>query len=84
MQGAPFTWRGGRNNCSMSEIDCFLVSNDWESYCSGVVQSTPPRPIYDHCPILLDVGGIKKGHTPFRFEVMSLRVDGFKELLKGW
>ena len=84
LQGGPFTWRGGRNNCSMSRIDRFLVSNDWESYFSGVIQSTLPRPISDHCPILLDAGGIRKGPIPFRFEVMWLRVDGFKELLKGW
>ena len=61
MQGGPFTWRGGRNNCSMSRIDRFLVSNDWESYFSGVTQSTLPGPISNHCPILLDAGGIRKG-----------------------
>ena len=68
----------------MSIMDRFLVSNDWESYFSGVIQSTLPRPISDHCPILLDAGGIRKGSTPFRFEIMWLRVDGFKELLMGW
>ena len=73
LQGGPFTWRGGRNNCSMSKIDHFLVSNDWESYFSGVIQSTLPRPISDHCPILLDAGGIRKGLIPFKFEVMWLR-----------
>ena len=84
LQRGPFTWRGGRNNCSMSRIDCFLVSNDWESYFSGVTQSTLPRPISDHCPIFIDAGGIIKGPIPFRFEVMWLKVDGFKELVKGW
>ena len=83
LQGGPFTWRGGRNNCSMPRIDRFLVSNDWENYFSGVIQTTLPRPISDHCPILLDAGGIRKGPTPFRFEVMWLKVDGFKELLEG-
>ena len=47
------------------ELIVFLVSNDWESYFSGVIQSTLPRPISDHCPILLDAGGIRKGPTPF-------------------
>ena len=28
LQGGLFTWWGGRNNCSMSRIDRFLVSND--------------------------------------------------------
>ena len=37
----------------------------------------------DHCPILLDVGGIQSGPTPFRFEIKWLRVEGFKELLKS-
>ena len=62
----------------------FIVSNDWESYFSGVTQSSLPRPISDHCPILLDAGGIRKVPIPFRFEVMWLRVEGFNELLKGW
>ena len=57
----------------MSRIDRFLVSNDWESYFSGGIQSTLPKPISDHCPILLDAGGIRKGHIPFRFEVILSR-----------
>ena len=49
-----------------------------------LVQSTLPRPISDHCRILLDVGGIRTGPRPFRFEIMWLRVEGFKDLLKQW
>ena len=44
LQGGPFTWRGGNNNCSMSRIDPFLVSNDWESHFSNVIQFTLPMP----------------------------------------
>ena len=37
LQGGPFAWRGGSKNCSISIIDRFLVSNDWESHFSNVI-----------------------------------------------
>ena len=49
-----------------------------------MTQSTLPRPISDHFPILLDGGGIGLGPSPFRFESMWLKSEGFKDLLKGW
>ena len=84
LQGDPFTWRGGRNNGSMSRLDCFLFSDNWEGYFSNAVQTTLPRPVSYHFPILLDMEGISRGPAPFRFEIMWLRVVGFKELLKNW
>ena len=36
MQGGPFTWSGGLNSQSMSRLDQFLVSEDWESFFRGV------------------------------------------------
>ncbi|RVW41530.1 hypothetical protein CK203_068262 [Vitis vinifera] len=41
-------------------------------------------PVSDHSPILLDGGGVRTGKIPFRFENMWLKVDGFKELIRGW
>ncbi|RVW57568.1 hypothetical protein CK203_113876 [Vitis vinifera] len=68
----------------MSKLDRFLVSEDWEGHFKGVVQSTLPRPVSDHFPILLDGAGVRKGSVPFRFENMWLKEEGFKDLLKGW
>ena len=84
LQGGPFTWSGGSNNRVMSRIDRFLVSRDWESYYNRVIQSTLPRPVSDHFPILLDGGGIRSGPSPFCFESMWLKFEGYKDLLKGW
>lgn len=67
----------------MSRLDRFLVFEDWEGHFSGVVQSILPRPVSSHCPILLDGGGVRRGPTPFRFENMWLKKEGFKDLLKG-
>ena len=49
-----------------------------------MVQSCLPRPISDHCPILLDNNGVRTGPSPFLFELMWLKYAGFKEILKGW
>ncbi|RVW72705.1 hypothetical protein CK203_056739 [Vitis vinifera] len=67
-----------------SRLDRFLVSEDWENHFSGAIQSSLPRPVSDHFPILLDGGGVRSGPSPFRFENMWLKEEGFKELLKGW
>ena len=84
LQGGPFTWRGGHNNQRMFRLDIFLVPADWESQFSNVIQSTLPRPVFDHSPILLDSVGIKSGPSPFRFENMWLKFEGFKDLLRDW
>ena len=84
LQGGPFTWRGGNGNQCMSRLDRFLVSGDWESQFSNVNQRTLPRPVSDHCPVLLDSEGIKSGPSPFRFENMWLKFEGFKDLLRDW
>ena len=79
-----FSWSGGRNNQSWARLDRFLVTQNWLDHFSGVVQSRLPRPTSDHFPILLKGGGLRRGPSPFRFENMWLKVDGFKDLLRGW
>ena len=68
----------------MSRLDRFLVTADWESQFSNVTQSTLPRPVSDHCPVMLNSDGIKSGPSPFRFENMWLKFEGFKDLLRDW
>ena len=84
LQGGPFTWRGGHNNHSMSRLDRFLITADWECRFNNVVQSILPRPVSDHCPILLDNEGIRSGPSHFHFEIMWLKFEGFKDLLRNW
>ena len=48
------------------------------------MQSCLPRPVSDHCPILLDNNGVRTSPSPFYFELMWLKYAGFKETLKGW
>ena len=48
------------------------------------MQCRLPRPTSDHFPIVLMGGGLRRGPSPFRFENMWLKADGFSDLLKGW
>ena len=84
LQGGPFTWRGGLNNQCMPRLDRFLVIADWESQFSNTIQSTLSRLVSDHCPVLLDSEEINSGPSPFCFEIMWLKFDGFKDLLRDW
>ena len=79
-----FTWSGGVNNQSFSRLDCFLVNEEWDCHFSGSRWCVLPRLMSDHFPILLEGGGLRKGPSPFIFENIWLKVEGFKDLLKSW
>ena len=84
LQGGLFTWNGGQNDQSWARLDRFLMTQNWLDQFSGVLQSKLPRPISDHFPILLEGGGLRRGPSPFRFENMWLKVEGFKDFLRSW
>nr|CAN69557.1 hypothetical protein VITISV_000928 [Vitis vinifera] len=84
LQGGAFTWNGGLNNVSRARLDRFLVSPCWLDQFSRVSQRRLPRPISDHFPILLEGGSWRRGPTPFRFENMWFKVEGFKDLIRSW
>ena len=82
--GGSFTWSGGLNNKALSRLDRVLVSKEWEGHFSGVMQCILPRPVSNHSLILLDVGGLRRGPSPFRSKNMWLKEEGFKDLVKSW
>ena len=43
-----------------------------------------PRPTSDRFPVLLEGGSWRRGPTPFRFENMWFKVEGFKDLIRSW
>ncbi|RVW31413.1 hypothetical protein CK203_090153 [Vitis vinifera] len=56
----------------------------WLDQFSNVTQKRLSRPISDHFLIIIEGGGKRRGPSPFRFENMWLKVEGFKDLLRSW
>ena len=84
LQGGVFTWSGGLNNWCWARLDRFLVSPSWLDQFSGVLQKRLSCPISDYFPLLLEGGGLRRGLSPFRFENMWLKVEGFLDLIRYW
>ena len=83
--GGCFTWRGGLTNQREAMLDHFLDTEDWDAHFGEVVQSLLQRPVSDHFPIILEGGGsLTRGPTPFRFENMWIKEEGFKDLIRVW
>lgn len=53
-------------------------------WSGGLNSQSASRPISDHCPIVLEGGGIRMSKTLFRFENMWLKAEGFKYLIRSW
>ena len=82
--GGSFTWSSNTILPSMSCIDQVLVLGDWEDFFSDVTQSTLPRVVSDHSPLLLEAGGMVRGRNYFKFENMWLKVEGFTDMVDIW
>uniref|UniRef100_A0A2N9HE33 Uncharacterized protein n=1 Tax=Fagus sylvatica TaxID=28930 RepID=A0A2N9HE33_FAGSY len=84
LEGGLFTWSNNRDVPAMSRIDRFLFSPVWADHFGLINQIRVPRLLSDHFPIRLDCGRIDGGKSPFRFENMWLKVDGFVDRVRGW
>ena len=81
LEGGSFTWSNSR---SKSRLDRFLFSTSLEEHFSKMVQQRLLHLLSDHFPILLSCVFMQRGKSPFRFENMWLKEEGFHERVKGW
>ena len=82
LEGGSYTLSSCSDQPSMFRIDRALVSHDWEDHYPNVIQWVLPCPILDHFPILVEAR--LRGESPFRFENMWLKTDGFKDRVHSW
>lgn len=66
--GRKFTWSNNEERATMSRIDRFLLTKDWEDHFLGVIQMALPRLESDHCPIKLFLAPMDWGPKPCRFD----------------
>ena len=60
LEGGKYTWSNNRIDASMSRIDRFLYSTDWEDHFPAIHQKRLPRLLSDHYPIMLKCGDFSK------------------------
>ncbi|XP_059639630.1 uncharacterized protein LOC132282004 [Cornus florida] len=83
LEGATFTWSSGRECPTLSRLDRFLLTGDWEMKFLNIIKAALARTTSDHIPLDLDCGGMRKRSSPFRFENMWLRTEGFMERVRS-
>uniref|UniRef100_A0A2N9HXJ9 Reverse transcriptase domain-containing protein n=1 Tax=Fagus sylvatica TaxID=28930 RepID=A0A2N9HXJ9_FAGSY len=81
LEGGNFTWSNAR---SKSRLDRFLCSPSFVDHFSRIVQKRMPRILSDHFPILLSCGFLQRRQSPFRFESMWLKSEGFHDKVHQW
>uniref|UniRef100_A0A2N9FWW1 Reverse transcriptase domain-containing protein n=1 Tax=Fagus sylvatica TaxID=28930 RepID=A0A2N9FWW1_FAGSY len=79
-----YTSSNNRESASMSRIDRFLYSVEWEESYSTISQKRLVRLCSDHFPIILECGNVQWGRRSFRFENMWLTADDFLDKVKNW
>lgn len=60
------------------------MSEDWLDMFPEACQTALPKPLSDHCPVLLDTQCERWGPSPFCFEPMWLEEKDLFGLIKDW
>ncbi|KAL4180048.1 hypothetical protein AMTRI_Chr13g90220 [Amborella trichopoda] len=84
LQGSDYTWFNHAAESSLSKLDRFLLSPNWEEQFPGSFALALPKPTSDRCPILLDTIAVRRGPKPFRFELAWLQEEFLTTVIPTW
>ncbi|XP_026399887.1 uncharacterized protein LOC113295777 [Papaver somniferum] len=82
--GGKFTWTNSQQHPLLIRLDRFLVNGDFQDHCPSLMQMRLKRPIFDHCPIMMNCNSVMKPVSPFRFDNYLLFHPSFLDNMKLW
>ncbi|KAH0655505.1 hypothetical protein KY285_030387 [Solanum tuberosum] len=77
--GGSFTWRRGENHTTTLRIDRVMCSSQREEFFTLIKQSTLPKLVSGHNPVLLTCGDMNFKKSYFKFENWRMGIEGLKE-----
>jgi hypothetical protein len=80
--GRKFTWYKGDGK-SMSQLDQFLLSEDWCLVWPNCLQIAQLRGLLDHCPLVLSVDEDNWGPRPSRFLGCWSDIPGYHQFVSS-
>ena len=82
LNGRHFTWSNEQDNPTLTRIDRFFCTPDWELTFPTCFLHSLPSLMSDHTPLLLQ-GELEHCHNrTFRFKIFWVKMDGFKDLVE--
>ncbi|KAL4183782.1 hypothetical protein AMTRI_Chr11g99990 [Amborella trichopoda] len=84
LQGCRYTWSNHTTKPTLSKLDRFLLSVNWEECFPRSLSMVLPKPTSDHYPIMLDTIAVKWGLRPFKFELHWLQEESLHTLVQTW
>ncbi|CAD6214649.1 unnamed protein product [Miscanthus lutarioriparius] len=82
LNGRHFTWSNEQDNPTLTRIDRFFCTPDWELTLPTCFLHSLPSLMSDHTPLLLQ-GELEHCHNrTFRFENFWVKMDGFRDLVE--
>lgn len=82
LNGRRFTWSNQQDNPTLTRIDRFLCTPEWELTFPACFLHSLPSLMSDHTPLLLQGDLDHHPNTSFRFENFWTEMEGFQELVQ--
>jgi hypothetical protein len=83
LNGRRYTWSNEQVNPTLTRIDRFFCTTEWELLFPSCYLHSLPSLMSDHSPLLLQ-GELTTTHSPsFRFENFWVMMEGFKEAVQA-
>jgi endonuclease/exonuclease/phosphatase family metal-dependent hydrolase len=82
LNGRRFTWSNGQDNPTLTRIDRFFCTPEWELLFPSCYLHSLPSTMSDHTPLLLQGDLDRAPSNFFRFENFWIEMEGFNQMVQ--